>query len=126
MIDYFKKSILMIDYVINDSAINKNSILNTILKISCLGAIGSHIVLDKLFCPLNIIQKCIFIDITTSKYWLFLLLRISIFFFMVAILTNNMAFTDKEYSPFYIYIFSVMAEDIPSIISVSCTVTFFL
>ena len=32
-------------------------------------------------------------------------------FFMVAILNNKMASTDRDYSPFYNLVFSVMAED---------------
>ena len=43
--------------------------------------------------------------------------------FMVAILNNKMASTDRDYSPFYNSVFSVMAEDRPSILFVSCTVT---
>ena len=31
--------------------------------------------------------------------------------------------TDRDYSPFYNSVFSVMAEDRPSILFVSCTVT---
>ena len=46
-----------------------------------------------------------------------------IIFFMVAILNNKMASTDIDYSPFYNSVFSVMAEDRPSILFVSCTVT---
>ena len=34
-----------------------------------------------------------------------------------------MASTDRDYSPFYNSVFSVMAEDRPSILFVSCTVT---
>ena len=44
-------------------------------------------------------------------------------FFMVAILNNKMASTDRDYSPFYNSVFSVMAEDRSSIIFVSCTIT---
>ena len=42
---------------------------------------------------------------------------------MVAIMNNKMASTDRDYSPFYNSVFSVMAEDRPSILFVSCTVT---
>ena len=44
-------------------------------------------------------------------------------FFMVAILNNKLASTDRDYSPFYNSVFSVMAEERPSIIFVSCTMT---
>ena len=52
-------------------------------------------------------------DITTKKN----------IFLMVATLNNKMASTDRDYSPFYNSVFSVMAEDRPPIIFVSCTVT---
>ena len=38
---------------------------------------------------------------------------------MVAILNNKMASTDRDYSPFNNSVFSVMAEDRPSILFVS-------
>ena len=44
-------------------------------------------------------------------------------FFMVAILNNKMASTDRDYSPFYNSVFSVMAEDRSSILFVSCKIT---
>ena len=75
----------------------------------------------------NSYKNALFIDIITSKDWLLLLWKISppqkIIFFMVAILNNKMASTDRDYSPFYNSVFSVMAEDRPSILFVSCTVT---
>ena len=52
-------------------------------------------------------------DITPQKF----------IFFMVAILNNKMASTDRDYSPFYNSVFSVMAEDRSSILFVSCTIT---
>ena len=44
----------------------------------------------------------------------------NLIFFMVAILNIKMASTDRDYSPFYNSVFSLMAEDRPSIIFVSC------
>ena len=42
--------------------------------------------------------------------------------FMMAILKNKMASTDRKYSPLYIF-FAVIAEDRPPIPFLSCTVT---
>ena len=43
---------------------------------------------------------------------------------MVAFKKNKMAAPDREYSPFYHTFFSVMIEDRPSILFVSCTMTY--
>ena len=44
-------------------------------------------------------------------------------FFMAAILQNNMASIDREYSPFYNSFFLVVAVDRPSILIVYCSMT---
>ena len=102
----------------NITQIENSDSLQTDLNCIYLWAINNNI----LFLQKCIIYRYYYIkrlvvtsleDITPKK----------IIFFMVAILNYKMASTDRDYSPFYNSVFSVMTEDRPSILFISCTVT---
>ena len=66
----------------------------------------------------NVFKNVFFLDIITSNMGCYLFRRYAKNFIvailknkMASLLKNKMASTDRECSPFYIFFFSVMAED---------------